>query len=224
MTFWDILGVLAAGAGMTLLLSVACMAAALLVGLTVALASRSRWMPVQRLLVGFTFVFRGVPVLVLLFILFFGLPGLGIRVPPFLSMVLTLGLVSGAYLAEIFRGAMNAVSPEEILAAEAMGMTRTQGFRYILLPQMFRFSIPGMINEFTSILKYTPFAYTVGIPEIMKRAMSLTPVIMRGLEVYLAVGIVYFVIYRACLAVFSLMEKRCRIPGLTAHERLQEAR
>ena len=216
MTFWNILAVLAAGAGMTLLLSAACMVAALAVGLTAALLSRSPWAPVQRLLVGFTFLFRGIPVLVLLFLLFFGLPGLGLRVPPFLSVVLTLGLVSGAYLAEIFRGAMNAVSREETLAAEAMGMTRTQGFRYSLRPQMFRFSIPGMINEFTAILKYTPFAYTVGIPEIMKRAMSLTPVILRGLEVYLAVGIVYFVIYKACLVIFSNLEKRYRIPGLSA--------
>ncbi|MHB8772288.1 MAG: amino acid ABC transporter permease [Syntrophales bacterium] len=216
MTFWNILAVLAAGAGITLLLSVACMAAALVVGLTAALLSRSRWMPVQHLLVGFTFLFRGIPVLVLLFIVFFGLPGLGVRVPPFLSVVLTLGLISGAYLAEIFRGAMNSVSREEILAAEAAGMTRTQGFLYILLPQMFRFSIPGMINEFTSILKYTPFAYTVGIPEIMKRAMSLTPVILRGLEVYLAAGIVYFLIYKACLLIFSTLEKKYRIPGLAA--------
>lgn len=219
MSFWDILAVLAAGAGITLLLSAACMAAALAVGLAVALLSRSRWAPVQRLLVGFTFVFRGIPVLVLLFLVFFGLPGLGLRVPPFLSLVLTLGLVSGAYLAEIFRGAMNAVSREEVLAAEAAGMTRAQGFAYILLPQMFRFSIPGMINEFTSILKYTPFAYTVGIPEIMKRAMSLTPVILRGLEVYLAAGIVYFLLYKACLMIFSALEKRFRIPGLSAQER-----
>jgi polar amino acid transport system permease protein len=216
MTFWQILQVLATGAVFTILVTAASMGTGLLIGLAAAMLSRIRWKPVQRLLVAFTFIFRGVPVLVLLFIVFFGLPGIGIRVPPFLSMVLTLGLISGAYLAEIFRGAMNSVNRDEILAAEAMGMTRTQGFMYIMLPQMFRFSIPGMINEFTSILKYTPFAYTVGIPEIMKQAMSLTPMIMRGLEVYLAVGIIYFVIYKLCLMCFTVLEKRYRIPGLSA--------
>lgn len=217
MTFWQILQVLAAGAGFTILVAVASMAAGLLVGLTAAMLSRVRWKPVQHLLLAFTFVFRGIPVLVLLFIVFFGLPGIGIRVPPFLSMVLTLGLISGAYLAEIFRGAMNAVNRDEILAAEAMGMTRSQGFLYIMLPQMFRFSIPGMINEFTSVLKYTPFAYTVGIPEIMKQAMGLTPMILRGIEVYLAVGIIYFIIYKVCLMLFLALEKRYRIPGLSTN-------
>jgi polar amino acid transport system permease protein len=215
MTFWHIIQLLAAGAGFTILVAVASMAAGMLVGLTAALLSRIRWKPVQQLLLAFTFVFRGIPVLVLLFIVFFGLPGIGIRVPPFLSMVVTLGLISGAYLAEIFRGAMNAVNRDEVLAAEAMGMTRAQGFLYIMLPQMFRFSIPGMINEFTSVLKYTPFAYTVGIPEIMKQAMGLTSVTLRGLEVYLAVGIIYFVIYKVCLIFFMALEKRYRIPGLS---------
>ena len=79
---------------------------------------------------------------------------------------------------------MNAVQREEIVAAEAMGMTRVQSFRYIVLPQMIRFAFPGMINEFTTVLKYSPFAYTVGIPEIMKEAMSLTAVTLRGLEIY----------------------------------------
>ena len=218
MTFWQILEVLAAGAGFTILVTVASMTAGLLVGLAAAMLSRIRWKPVQYLLVAFAFIFRGMPVLVLLFIVFFGLPSIGIRVSPFLSMVLSLGLISGAYLSEIFRGAMNAVNGDEMLAAEAMGMTRAQGFLYIMLPQMFRFSIPGMINEFTSILKYSPFAYTVGIPEIMKQAMSLTPMIMRGLEVYLAVGIIYFIIYKVCLILFMALEKRFRIPGLSANE------
>lgn len=217
MNFWHILRVLAEGAGYTILVTLACMGASLMIGLTAALLSRLHWKAVQLVLGAFTFVFRGVPVLVLLFVVFFGLPGLGIRVSPFLSMVLSLGVISGAYLAEIFRGAMNAVDAEEILAAEAMGMTRVQSFLYIVLPQMFRFSIPGMINEFTSILKYSPFAYTVGIPEIMKQAMTLTPLILRGVEVYLAVGIIYFIIYRAFLALFMVLEKRFRVPGLSAH-------
>jgi polar amino acid transport system permease protein len=112
---------------------------------------------------------------------------------------------------------MQAVHQEEIIAAEAMGMTRFQCQLYIVLPQAFRMSVPGMINEFTSILKYSPFAYTVGIPEIMKEAMSLTAVTLRGVEIYLSVGlIIYFLIYKMFLAAFLAAERRYRIPGLTA--------
>ena len=95
-------------------------------------------------------------------------------------------------------------------------MTRVQAFRHVVLPQMVRFAVPGMINEFTSVLKYSPFAYTVGIPEIMKEAMSLTPLTLQGVEVYLAVGIIYFIIYRVFLALFTTIEKRYRVPGLAA--------
>jgi len=217
MTFWDILLTLAKGAGYTILVTMASIGAGLVIGLALTVFGLVQWKAARAILAAYTYVFRSIPVLVLLFIVFFGLPGAGIRVPPFLSMVLTLGLVSGAYLAEIFRGAIAAVSQDEILAAEAAGMSRWQCFYYIVLPQMLRMSIPGMINEFTSILKYTPFAYTVGIPEIMKQAMSLASLTLRGLEIYLAVGIIYFAIYKVFVFTFMALEKKFRIPGL-AHE------
>lgn len=214
MTFWDILNTLARGAGYTVLVTLASISAGLAVGLSLAVFSTLRWKAVRLFLAAYTYVFRGIPVLVLLFILFFGLPGIGIRISPFVSMVATLGLVSGAYLAEVFRGAMAAVDGDEILAAEAAGLNRWEIFFYIIMPQMFRMSVPGMINEFTSVLKYTPFAYTVGIPEIMKEAMSLAALTLRGLEIYLAVGILYFLIYKLLVMLFLTLEKKFRIPGL----------
>lgn len=215
MKFADILQTLAMGAGYTILVTVLCMVTGLAIGLTTALLSRLRWKPVDLAILAFTYVFRGIPVLVLLFIVFFGLPILGIKVFPILSMILSLGFISGAYLSEVFRGAINSVAEEEIVAAEAMGMTRVQTFLHIVLPQMLRFSIPGMINEFTSVLKYSPFAYTVGIPEIMKEAMSLTSTTLRGMEIYVAVGIIYFVIYKLFCIGFSIIGKRYEIPGLS---------
>jgi len=214
MTFWKILTVLAGGAGYTVLVTMASIGASLLVGLLLAVVSTLQWKAVRMFLAAYTYVFRSIPVLVLLFIFFFGLPGIGIRISPFVSMVATLGLVSGAYLAEVFRGAMAAVDHDEILAAKASGLNPWEIFLYIVLPQMFRMSVPGMINEFTSVLKYTPFAYTVGIPEIMKEAMSLAALTLRGLEVYLAVGMIYFLIYKLFVILFMTLEKKFRIPGL----------
>jgi polar amino acid transport system permease protein len=75
--------------------------------------------------------------------------------------------------------------------------------------------VPGIVTEFTSVLKYSPCAYTVGITEITKQAMTLTSTTLRGIEVYLAVGILYFVIYRICLVGVQLLSKRYQIPGIS---------
>jgi polar amino acid transport system permease protein len=214
-TFLDILSQLAQGIFYTVLVTLVCSLTGLVVGLTLSCLRRLNTAWLTYVIDVYTYVFRGVPVLVLLFIVYFGLPGVGFKVPPLMAMALSLGLVASAYLAEVFRGAFNSVDPAEVIAAQAMGMTRIQVLRFIEIPQMLRFSVPGMVNEFTSVLKYSPFAYTVGIPEITKQAMALTATTLRGIEVYLAVGILYFVIYRICLVGVQLLSKRYQIPGMS---------
>lgn len=216
MNFYDILAQLAQGISYTVLVTLVCSATGLVIGLCLASLRRLSIRGLTPLIDIYTYIFRGVPVLVLLFMVYFGLPSIGIKVPPLMAMALSLGLVSSAYLAEVFRGAFNAVNPVEILAGEAMGMSKLQVLWYIDLPQMFRFSVPGMINEFTSVLKYSPFAYTVGIPEITKQAIALTSTTLRGVEVYLAVGILYFVIYRIILFGIQLINRRYQIPKVSA--------
>lgn len=213
MSFLDILTLLAAGSGYTVLVTFSCIATGLAVGLAVAMATRLHIGPLDLVLSVFTYVFRGIPVLVLLFMVFFGLPAMGLSVPPLVSMMLSLGLIAGAYLAEVFRGALESVDSNEIVAAEAMGMSRWQILVSIELPQMLRFAVPGMINEFTTVLKYSPFAYTVGIPEIMKHAMVLASTTLRGVEIYLAIGLLYFAIYKLMLAGVRAVERRYAIPG-----------
>ncbi len=213
MNFWQILVQLATGAGYTILVTLACIATGLVTGLVVALLTRLRLRALDRLLATYTYVFRGVPVLVLLFLVYFGLPGLGLNVPPLVAMMLSLGLIAGAYLAEVFRGAFASVDPDEIMAAEAMGMSRRQILLAIELPQMLRFAVPGMLNEFTTVLKYSPFAYTVGLPEIMKQAMALAATTLRGLEIYLAIGVLYFGIYKLMLFLVRAIERRYAVPG-----------
>jgi polar amino acid transport system permease protein len=213
MSFLDILGLLAKGVGYTILVTFSCIATGLVVGLAVAMLSRMHFRALDMVLATFTYVFRGIPVLVLLFIVYFGLPVIGLGVPPLVSMMLSLGMISGAYLAEVFRGALESVDPNEIVAAEAMGMSRWQILLSIEVPQMLRFAVPGMINEFTTVLKYSPFAYTVGIPEIMRHAMALASTTLRGVEIYLAVGLLYFAIYKLMLTVVRAIERHYAIPG-----------
>jgi len=214
MSFLDILEQLAQGLGHTLLVTLTCSATALLVGFVMAGLRQLGTQRIGWVLDVLTYVFRGIPVLVLLFMVYFGLPSIGLKISPLAAMALSLGLIAAAYLSEVFRGALQAVSASEILAAQASGMSRLQIFRYIEAPQMLRFAVPGMINEFTSILKYSPFAYTVGIPEMTKQAMNLTATTLRGIEVYLAVGVLYFGVYWILIHGARQIEKHFRVPGI----------
>ncbi|MDP3622020.1 MAG: amino acid ABC transporter permease [Polynucleobacter sp.] len=214
MTFFDILSQLSQGIAYTVLVTLVCSATGVVVGLSIAGLRRLSIWGLRPALDAFTYVFRGVPVLVMLFLVYFGLPSIGITVSPLVAMVCSLGFIAGAYLSEVFRGALDSVDPAEILAAEAIGMSRWQILVYIELPQMVRFAVPGMVNEFTSVLKSSPFAYTVGIPEITKQAMTLTATTLRGIEVYLAVGILYFAIYRLFLFAIERIQNRYRVPGM----------
>ena len=215
MSLLEILWQLTWGLGYTVLVTLACSATGLAAGLLVACLARLPVPGLRGVLNAYTYVYRGVPVLVMLFLVYFGLPTIGVNVLPLVAMALSLGLIAGAYLAEVFRGALESIDPSEILAAQAMGMTRVQVFVSIEMPQMLRFAIPGMVNEFTSVLKYSPFAYTVGIPEMTKQAMSLSATTLKGVEVYLCVGILYFAVYRILLIGVRLLERRYAIPGVT---------
>lgn len=215
MNFWEILRLLSQGIGQTLLVTLVCSATAIVFGL-VMISVRSVGGQLARWLVdAVVYCLRGIPVLVLLFLVYFGLPLVGLKVVPLAAMALSLGLIGGAYVTEVFRGALDSVDPVELMAAESMGMTRLQIFGYVQMPQMLRFSAPGVLNEFTSILKYSPFAYTVGIPEITKQATVLASQTLQGAEIYLAVGVLYFLIYRLLLALARMVERRFRIPGVS---------
>jgi polar amino acid transport system permease protein len=212
--FFDILVELSQGTIYTVLVTLVCCATGMLLGLLIAGLRRTgvRWL--VTCLDAFTYIFRSLPVLVLLFLVYFGLPSIGIRLHPLVAMALSLGVIAAAYLAEVFRGAFDSISPLELTAAQAIGLTKLQTLWSIEFPQMIRFAVPGMLNEFTSVLKFSPFAYTVGIPEITKNAGALAASTLHGVQVYLAAGILYFLIYRILRSFVEFFERRWRIPGL----------
>lgn len=216
MNFFEILRVLANGIGYTVLVTVVCSVTALVFGLLMITIRTLGGRGSKRVIDVAVYCLRGVPVLVLLFLVYFGLPLVGLKVPPLAAMALSLGLIAGAYVTEVFRGALDSVDPQEVQAALALGLKRPEVFRSVQVPQMLRFCAPGVLNEFTSILKYSPFAYTVGIPEITKQATVLAGETLRGVEIYLAAGILYFLIYRLLLVLARVVERRFRIPGVTA--------
>ena len=214
-SFWEILWLLSHGIGHTLLVTLVCSATAIIFALTMISARTLGGSLAKRSIDIIVYCLRGIPVLVLLFLVYFGLPASGIKVAPLTAMALSLGLIGGAYVTEVFRGALDSIDPVEITAAQSLGMSRLQVFVHLQAPQMLRFSAPGVLNEFTSILKYSPFAYTVGIPEMTKQATTLASTTLQGAEIYLAVGILYFLIYRLLLALARTIERRFRVPGVS---------
>ena len=172
-----------------------------------------------RLLLGFyVWFFRGVPVLVLLFLFYFGLfTYLNLPLNAFFSVAVVLGMTTGAYQANIFRGAILSLPRGQFRAASALGMSDVQTIRSIILPQVLRLSIPAWSNEYSIILKDSALAFVIGAPEIMARAQFVATRTYQHLPLYLTAGLLYFLL--TWLGVWGLrkLEQRLRIPGYTHH-------
>ncbi|MCK4814989.1 amino acid ABC transporter permease [bacterium] len=127
---------------------------------------------------GYEKIFRGIPILILIYIFAYGIPGLFWFVEPLqrplASIVFALGLRSGAYQSQIFRGAILSVSPGQTEAARALGMSGVKSFRHIILPQALRLAVPSWSNEYSIVIKDSSFAYAVGIVEMTKAAYDFS--------------------------------------------------
>jgi len=166
------------------------------------------------LAVGYIELFRGTPVLVQLFLVYFGLPDLGVTLSRMTAAYIVLGLNSGAYQAEYFRGAIQAVGSGQMMAARAIGMSRIEAIRHIILPQALRLVIPAWSNEPTSLLKASAIAFLIAVPDLMTKAKTVAAHTYNPIGTYLSVAVVYLVIVFVINGVFSFIEKKARIPGL----------
>jgi len=165
------------------------------VGLVVGLG---RLEPKRRVLYAicsaYLLLIRGTPLLVQLFLLFFGLPQFGVVLPAFACGVLGLGLYSGAYVSEIVRGSIQSIARSQTLAAKSLGMTDVQVMRNVVLPQALVRMIPPLGNEFIALIKNSALVSLLTIPDLMHEGQKIIAVSYRSLEVYLAVAAVYLVL------------------------------
>ena len=159
-------------------------------------------------------IFRGTPLLVQMLFIYLGLPEIGIILDPFPAAVLAIGLNSAAYQAEYFRGAIRSIPRGQMAAARAMGMSRIQGLRWILLPQALRRVIPQWSNEAIMELKYTSIAYVIGVTEITARAERIGYTTFEFFEVFLLLAVVYVVLTGIVAQVLHQLERATAIPGL----------
>jgi len=159
-------------------------------------------------------VMRGIPPIVLLFILYFLMSG-AINLTPFWAGSLSLGVISSAYQMEIFRGAFLAVGSGQMMAARAVGMRRLRAIRYIILPQALRLAIPPWSNEAAIVLKDSSLVYALGVAEVLRRAQLLAASTQEPFLAYGSAALIYFVLVFSVNRLLDWLQKKTRIPGMT---------
>jgi polar amino acid transport system permease protein len=158
---------------------------------------------------------RGIPLLVIFFIIYFGLSQIGLNLDAFTSAVIGLGLRSTAYQAQIYRSAINSIPQGQMIAARSVGMSKIKAIRYIILPQVLRLSIPGWSNELTIVLKDTSIAFGIGVVDLMRQGRyiySVNPELV--LQILLIIALIYFVLVFSINKGLNYLEKKYKMTGL----------
>jgi polar amino acid transport system permease protein len=198
-------------AGMTIYVSLAGIVLGMAIGFLVCLARLSENRTIAGLGAFYVSFFRGVPLLVQLLFIYYFLAEFGVDVPAMAAAIGGLGLASGAYQAEILRGALNSVPPGQAEAATALGFSRPNIWRRVLLPQALRISVPPLINEFTLLLKASSLVSVVGIAELTRVSMNIASSTYRPLEAYLGAGLFYLAINLCLSGLGTLAERRLSV-------------
>jgi cystine transport system permease protein len=182
------------GAGYTLLLAVAAMLGGLVLGLPTALLRVAPLAPLRWPAAVYVSAFRGTPLLVQLFVVYYGLPSVGIEFTPVTAGVLALSLNSGAYLSESLRGAILSVSQGQWRASFSLGLGYAQTLRHVVLPQALRVAVPSMSNTLISLIKDTSLVSVITMTELMLVTKELISVTFRPLPLYVAAAIIYWIL------------------------------
>jgi polar amino acid transport system permease protein len=184
------------------------------VGLPAALARVYGGPWLRRVSMFYTELFRGTPLLVQLFVVYYGLPDLGITFSRFAAAYITLGLNSGAYQSEYFRGAIQSIGSGQMVAARAIGMTQIKAIRYIILPQALRLALPAWSNEAIAMVKYTAIVFLIAVPDLMTKAKILSSRYFNPIPVYITVAIMYIILVAIFTVIMRAIERRMETPGL----------
>ena len=198
------------GLVLTLLLASAGLVLAMPVGLALGLARVSplRWLrwPVTALV----YCVRGVPLLMVIFWAYFFLPSVtGVKTGQFSTILLALVLFDGVYLAEIVRAGIQAIPTGQLQAAQALGMSRWQSMRYVVLPQALRYMLPSLVNQFVSTIKETSLGYIIGLAELSQIATQInTMVFIMPMQIYLILGLTYFLLCFGLSRLAFYLERR----------------
>jgi len=185
----------------------------LLLGLLLAILRLYGGKYLSKLAMVYSATFRGIPQIVLLFILYFMITGT-INLTPFWAGSISLGIISSSYQLEIFRGALQSVGGGQMIAARAIGMSKAKALRYIILPQALRLAIPPWSNEASIVLKDSSLVYALGVPEILRRAQFMSASTYQPFLAFGAAAMIYFILVFLTNRLLDFIEYKTRIPGM----------
>jgi len=192
------------GAGITILVSVVSMALAVALGLLLCLLRYYAGGPLRMAASAYIEFFRGTPLLIQLYLLYYGLPNVGITLSPLLAAFLGLGMNYAAYEAELYRAGIEAIPKGQMEGALSLGMSRPLALRRIVLPQALRVAVPGVTNDFISLFKDSSLVSVIAMVELTKTYNILAATTLRFLELGLVAAFLYF----AMSYPLSLMARR----------------
>jgi His/Glu/Gln/Arg/opine family amino acid ABC transporter permease subunit len=204
---------------LTVGVSLGALAISVLVGTLLGVVRVLRLPLLGRLGDGYVTAVRGVPLIVQLSVVYFGLPTLGVTLASYPAAVLALGLYSAAYTSEIVRGGVSSVPPGQLEAARSLGLNRWQAIRYVVLPQAWRVALPALGNEFISLVLGSSLASAVTIQEFFAQGKYITGATYRQFEVYAVLALVYFLLTSVLRLLVAWAERR-----YSRGERLPERR
>ena len=165
--------------------------------------------PLRLLLDFYTSIFRGIPLIVLLFIAYFATPQLtGFKISMFAASVLTLGLNGSATVSETLRGGIEGVDAGQYDASRALALPYTTMMARIIIPQALRSVAPALVNEVITVLKSSSLVATIGLMDMMRAAQSVQALTYRAFEPFIVVAVIYYVIVMCLTAVARVLEKR----------------
>lgn len=207
------------GLQMTLIISVVSIALGFIGGILIGMCRISRNPLVYGASTVYVEAFRGTPLLIQIFLIYLGLPQLGIYIDsPLVAGLIALSLNSAAYQSEIFRGGVQSISVGQIEAARSLGMTYNQALLNVVIPQALRNALPPYTNEFITMIKDSSLVMTIGVLELTLRGKLISATTGQSIPVLLFVAILYFVLTFSTSRILRYMEKRFAIPGMMGCE------
>ncbi len=212
MDFMKFLQYIASGTAYTIAVTLVALPSGLLLGILFSILNVYGGKVTQRLTSLYSTIMRGIPPIVLLFILYFIVSG-SINLSPFWAGSISLGIVSSAYQMEIVRGAILSVSGGQMMAARAIGMSKNQAIRHVILPQTLRLAIPPWSNEAAIVVKDSSLVYALGVPEILRRAQLISASTQEPFLAYAVAALIYFLLVFITNRLLDALDRRLRIPA-----------
>ncbi|VVE68728.1 ABC transporter permease [Pandoraea captiosa] len=209
------LPVLLQGTVLTIKFALMSMVFGLAIGIVVAVMGIGKVRVLRAIARAYVSIMRGTPLLVQIFVVYYGLPGIGISLEPTPAGVLTLSLNVGAYLSESMRGALEGMPRGQWLAAYSLGLSYWQTLRYIIAPQALRIAVPSLGNSLISLIKDTSLVSVITVTELLRSAQEVIASTYQPLPLYLACAAIYWVLSTGLSALQRRIEKRLALPART---------